>query len=111
MSGAAIKAGEIGVNDNHRRRYRPPRAADGPWSDVLHDFEAGIRRQQRATLAFPLMFFYSDTDPAIWGANLPGSPVLGIGDCLEHLTQFVITTQRWVDGSHDLSSSPTHVHQ
>ena len=21
-----------------------------------------------------LMFFYTDVDPAIWGANLPGSP-------------------------------------
>jgi hypothetical protein len=37
-----------------------------------------------------LMFFYSDTDPAIWGANLPGSPVIGIADPLFHLTQFVI---------------------
>jgi len=46
-----------------------------------------------------LMFFYSDTDPAIWGANLPGSPVTGMSDPLEHLTQFVITTQRWSDGT------------
>jgi hypothetical protein len=46
-----------------------------------------------------LMFFFSDTDPAIWGANLPGSPVFGIADPSEHLTQFVITTQRWSDGT------------
>ena len=46
-----------------------------------------------------LMFFYSDTDPAIWGANLPGSPVIAVADPLEHLTQFVITTQRWSDGT------------
>lgn len=46
-----------------------------------------------------LMFFYSDTDPAMWGANLPGSPVIGVADPLEHLTQFVITTQRWSDGT------------
>ncbi len=58
-----------------------------------------------------LMFFYSDTDPAIWGANLPGSPVVAVADPLEHLTQFVIATQRWSDGTEDLSSSPTHVHQ
>ena len=44
-----------------------------------------------------LMFFYSDTDPAIWGANLPGSPVIAVAD--EHLTQFVIATQRWSDGT------------
>jgi len=55
-----------------------------------------------------LMFFYSDTDPAIWGANLPGSPVIAVSDPLEHLTQFVIPTQRWSDGTEDLS--PPHVH-
>ena len=47
-----------------------------------------------------LMFFYSDTDPAIWGANLPGSPVVGMSDpVVEHLTQFVIPVQRWSDGT------------
>jgi hypothetical protein len=46
-----------------------------------------------------LMFFYSDTDPAIWGANLPGSPVVGMNDPMEHLTQFVIPVQRWSDGT------------
>lgn len=51
-----------------------------------------------------LMFFFSDTDPAIWGANLPGSPVFAVADPVEHLTQFVITTQRWSDGTDDLSA-------
>ncbi len=46
-----------------------------------------------------LMFFYSDIDPAIWGANLPGSPVVGMSDLVEHLTQFVIPVQRWSDGT------------
>jgi hypothetical protein len=46
-----------------------------------------------------LMFFYSDTDPAIWGANLPGSPVVAMADPVEHLTQFVIPVQRWSDGT------------
>ncbi len=46
-----------------------------------------------------LMFFYSDIDPAIWGANLPGSPVFGLTDTVEHLTSFVIVVQRWSDGS------------
>ncbi len=47
-----------------------------------------------------LMFFYSDTDPAIWGANLPGSPVVAVSDpVVEHLTQFVIPVQRWSDGT------------
>ena len=46
-----------------------------------------------------LMFFYSDTDPAIWGANQPGSPVVGMSDPVEHLTQFVIPAQHWSDGT------------
>jgi len=46
-----------------------------------------------------LMFFYSDTDPAIWGANLPGSPVLGVTDTEEHLTQFVVVVRHWSDGT------------
>lgn len=46
-----------------------------------------------------LMFFYSDTDPAIWGANLPGSPVVAVADPTEHLTQFVVPVERWSDGT------------
>jgi hypothetical protein len=56
-----------------------------------------------------LMFFYSDIDPAIWGANLPGSPVTAVADPMEHLTQFVIPTQKWSDGTEDLPATP-HVH-
>jgi hypothetical protein len=56
-----------------------------------------------------LMFFYSDTDPAIWGANLPGSPVIAIADPVEHLTQFVIPVQRWADGT-EASAAPEHHH-
>jgi hypothetical protein len=48
-----------------------------------------------------LMFFYSDIDPAIWGANLQGSPVVGLNDPVEHLTQFVVQVQRWSDGTED----------
>ena len=46
-----------------------------------------------------LMFFYSDLDPAIWGANLPGSPIIAVADPQEHLTQFVMEAQRWSDGT------------
>lgn len=55
-----------------------------------------------------LMFFYSDTDLAVWGANLPGSPVIAVSDPLEHLMQFVIPTQKWSDGT-DALQTP-HVH-
>jgi hypothetical protein len=56
-----------------------------------------------------VMFFYSQTDPAIWGANLPGSPVVAVEDPQEQLTQFVIAVQRWSDGTEDHPASP-HVH-
>jgi hypothetical protein len=46
-----------------------------------------------------LMFFYTDADLASWGANLPGSPVVGVNDPVEHLTQFVVVVQRWSDGT------------
>jgi len=46
-----------------------------------------------------LMFFYSGTDLASWGANLPGSPVIGVSDSVEHLTQFVVVVQQWSDGT------------
>ncbi|HXR16523.1 MAG TPA: hypothetical protein VN777_10035 [Terriglobales bacterium] len=46
-----------------------------------------------------LMFFYTDAELASWGANLPGSPVVGMSDPVEHLTQFVIPVQRWSDGT------------
>ena len=57
-----------------------------------------------------LMFFYSDTDPAIWGANLPGSPVIAVADPVEHLTQFVIQVQRWSDGTEDREGSVAEHH-
>jgi hypothetical protein len=46
-----------------------------------------------------VMFFYSGSDPSIWGANLPGSPILAMSDDHEHLTEFAIGVQRWSDGT------------
>jgi len=46
-----------------------------------------------------LMFFYSQTDPTTWGANLPGSPVMGMTDPRLHLTSFVVAVERWSDGA------------
>src|SRR5215510_4042897 len=46
-----------------------------------------------------LMFYFSQTDLAIWGANLPGSPILATNDNREHLTEFVVAVQRWSDGT------------
>jgi hypothetical protein len=48
-----------------------------------------------------LMFFYSRTDPAAWGAGLPGSPVLALNDSREHLTTFLVPVREWSDGTTD----------
>jgi len=53
-----------------------------------------------------VMFFYSQTDPAIWGANLPASPVLAMSDDHEHLTEFAISVQRWSDGTANPQAKP-----
>ena len=49
-----------------------------------------------------LMFFFSQADPATWGAGLPGSPVLAFNDTWEHLTTFLVPVRRWSDGTPDL---------
>jgi hypothetical protein len=46
-----------------------------------------------------LMFYFPQTDPAIWGAGLPGSPIIAMSDAQEHVTTFVIAVQRWSDGT------------
>jgi hypothetical protein len=46
-----------------------------------------------------IMFFHSDTDPATWGANLPGSPIVAVTDPAERMTQFVIAVKIWADGT------------
>ena len=46
-----------------------------------------------------VMFFYSKFDPANWGSNLTGSPILAMSDDHEHLTMFTIAVQKWSDGT------------
>jgi hypothetical protein len=48
-----------------------------------------------------LMFFYSGTDPAAWGAGLPGSPIFAFNDSWEHLTTFLVPVREWSDGTAD----------
>ena len=46
-----------------------------------------------------VMFFVSQGDPAKWGANLSGSPILAFVDPREHLTTFMVPVQQWSDGT------------
>ncbi len=48
-----------------------------------------------------LMFFFSRTDPAAWGAGLPGSPILALDGGREHLTTFLVPVREWSDGTTD----------
>jgi hypothetical protein len=46
-----------------------------------------------------LMFYVPETDPKMWGAGLPKSPIIGNDFPDEHLTIFLIPIGRWSDGS------------
>ena len=46
-----------------------------------------------------LMFFAPLTDAAAWGANLPGSPLIGAKDPEDRLTIFLIPVAMWSDGT------------
>ncbi|MGA3074524.1 MAG: hypothetical protein ABSG56_12600 [Bryobacteraceae bacterium] len=48
-----------------------------------------------------VMLFVPLTDPTTWGANLPGSPVMGSEDTQGRLTVFLIPVHRWSDGTSD----------
>lgn len=48
-----------------------------------------------------LMFFVSQGDPATWGADLAGSPVIALKDDWEHLTTFLVPVRKWSDGTVD----------
>jgi hypothetical protein len=46
-----------------------------------------------------LMFFVPQTDALVWGAGLPGSPILASDDPQDRLTVFVIPVSKWSDGT------------
>jgi hypothetical protein len=54
-----------------------------------------------------LMFFLHQEPVAAWGANLPGSPVIGVTDDIDKVTTFLVPVRRWSDGSSDVL--PTEV--
>lgn len=46
-----------------------------------------------------LMFFVPLTEPVTWGANLPGSPLIGATDAEDRLTVFLLPVANWSDGT------------
>jgi hypothetical protein len=52
-----------------------------------------------------LMFFFSQTDAAPWGANLPGSPIIALSVPEDRLTVFLIPVAKWSDGTADATDA------
>lgn len=48
-----------------------------------------------------LMFFVPLTDSIAWGADLPGSPIIGAKDPQGRMTVFMIPVAKWSDGTDD----------
>jgi hypothetical protein len=48
-----------------------------------------------------LMFFVPQTDAAIWGADLPGAPILTLDNAPDPLTIFLVPVRKWSDGTPD----------
>ena len=46
-----------------------------------------------------LMFFVSQSEPAAWGAGLPGSPIFAFNDTWENLVTFLVPVREWSDGT------------
>lgn len=92
--------GSDGGRDRGRHRQEGV-SAHGARGHVLHAVQAGILERSRRALASPPHVFFSDTDPAVWGANLPGSPVLAFHDTWERLTTFLVPVRQWSDGTVD----------
>jgi hypothetical protein len=46
-----------------------------------------------------LMFFVPLTEPAAWGADLPGSPLIAAKLPEDRLTIFMLPVARWSDGT------------
>jgi hypothetical protein len=46
-----------------------------------------------------LMVFTSLTEPATWGAGLPGTPLIAFKNTEDRLTVFLIPVTKWSDGT------------
>jgi hypothetical protein len=46
-----------------------------------------------------LMFFTPLTEPAVWGADVPGSPIIAFKDTSEQMTVFLVPVEKWSDGT------------
>jgi hypothetical protein len=66
---------------------------------VLHDVKARYLNDRDGHWHPHLMFFVPLTDTAAWGANLPGSPLIGSEAAEDRLTIFMLPVGKWSDGT------------
>jgi hypothetical protein len=55
-----------------------------------------------------IMLYVPEAEPAGWGANLPGSPVIGFSDHTDRVSVFLIPVRKWADGSRDSGDGGSH---
>jgi len=55
-----------------------------------------------------IMNFVPQTEPAGWGANLPGSPIFAFSDPIDRVSVFLIPVGKWSDGSPDSGDGGSH---
>ena len=55
-----------------------------------------------------VMVFIPQAEPAVWGANLPASPVFGAADKTDRVTTLYIPVAKWSDGSADSDDTMSH---
>jgi hypothetical protein len=66
---------------------------------VLHDVEGWIFGRRCRHWHPHLMFLVPLAEPAAWGADVPGSPIIAAKDEQDRLTVFLIPLSKWSDGS------------
>lgn len=49
----------------------------------------------------PHLMFFSPAEPAAWGADQPGSPILTLRSSWEGVTIFLVPVRKWSDGTAD----------
>jgi hypothetical protein len=103
------------VNAPAARSYLPRVTKETEWglagytqAQMTESIAAAVAKKELPPMERGAMCYMMGKQPATWGANLPGSPVIAVADPTEHLTQFVIPVGHWSDGT---DSHPGSAHE
>lgn len=84
-------------------RARTKRLAPEPGSVCYMMSRHGYLNDAVGSWYAHVMFFGPDMEPAQWGANLPGSPVMADSAAYSPTTIFMVVVQKWSDGTRNRS--------